>query len=126
MLRFLIADEHEIIRRGIKQILLEEFFPAHIEEAGDAESLMNKALNGKWDVVIADLVMSNGSGIAALKRIRQSIPQLPILILSTYPEEQFAHHAMDAGASAYLEKEIAPEELVNTVKQILSVKILGN
>jgi two-component system, NarL family, invasion response regulator UvrY len=120
MLRVLIADDHEIVRRGLKQILLEGFSFAHIEEAFDCPSLVEKALSAQWDIIVSDLAMPGGGGLEALKQIRQQIPNLPVLILSIYPEDQYALRVMKAGAAGYLNKDAAPEELVTAVNRILS------
>jgi two-component system invasion response regulator UvrY len=120
MLRILIADDHEIVRRGLKQILLEGFAFAQIEEASDCPSLVQKALSADWDIIVSDLAMPGGGGLEALKQIKQKMPALPVLILSIYPEEQYALRVMKAGASGYLTKDAAPEELVNAVNRILT------
>jgi two-component system, NarL family, invasion response regulator UvrY len=120
MLRILIADDHEIVRRGLKQILLEGFSFAYIEEAGDCPTLVAKAIAAPWDIVVSDLAMPGGGGLEALKQIRQQVPDLPILILSIYPEDQYALRVMKAGAAGYLNKDAAPEELVTAVNRILS------
>lgn len=120
MLKILIADDHEIVRRGIKQILEEEFPFAHFEEAADSETLIEKARNGSWDIVVSDLAMPGGGGLHALQQISQLAPGIPVLILSTYPEAQYALRVMRAGAVGYLTKDAAPEKLVNAVQLILS------
>jgi DNA-binding NarL/FixJ family response regulator len=122
MLRILIADDHDIVRRGIKQILLEEFSFAHIEEAIDTDSLIAKAINEKWDIVVSDLAMPGGGGLFALQVILEKMPDLPVLFFSTYPEEQYALRVIRAGAAGYLNKNIATEELAIAVKQVLSGK----
>lgn len=120
MLKVLIADDHEIVRRGLKQILLEGFSFAHIEEAGDCPSLVEKAIGGSWDIIVSDLAMPGGGGLEALKQIKQISPSIPVLILSIYPEDQYALRVMKAGAAGYLNKDAAPEELVTAVNRILS------
>jgi DNA-binding NarL/FixJ family response regulator len=120
MLKVLIADDHEIVRRGLKQILHEGFSFAVIEEAWDCPSLVEKALAGDWDIIVSDLAMPGGGGLEALKQIRQKSPGLPILILSIYPEDQYALRVMKAGAAGYLNKDAAPEELVTAINRILS------
>lgn len=119
MIRILIADDHHVVRKGLKQILLEGFPTAIIEEVSDAESLIKNALLKEWDVVISDLSMPGRSGLDALQQIKQSIPKIPVLILSIHPEEQYAIRVLKAGASGYLSKESAPEELVKAVQQVL-------
>jgi two-component system, NarL family, invasion response regulator UvrY len=121
-MRILIADDHSIVRKGLKQILVEEFPFANIEETGDAESLVKKALGQDWDIIITDLSMPGRSGLDAINQIKQQHPKLPILILSMYPEEQYAIRVLKSGASGYLSKDMAQEELVNAVRKVLSGK----
>ena len=85
MTRILIADDHAVVRRGLKQILLEHYPTAVIGEAEDAESLITATMNEEWDVVICDMNMPGRSGLDALTQIRQSSPKLPVLIMSMYP-----------------------------------------
>jgi len=120
MLRFLIADDHAIVRKGLKQILLEEYPTAEIGEAGDAESLANKCTQEPWDVVISDLNMPGRSGLDALKQIKQTCPQLPVLIMSMYPEDQYALRVLKSGASGYLSKERIHDELIPAVQTVLN------
>ena len=122
MLRFLIADDHEIVRRGLKQLLLEEFSFAKIEEAGDTTTLISKALKGEWNIVISDLAMPGGGGLEALRKIKEELPNLPVLILSIYPADQYALRVIKAGAAGYVNKDTAPDELVKAVQHILTGK----
>ena len=119
MMRILIADDHTVVRKGLKQILLEAFKTAHIQEVSDAEELVKEALKAQWDVVITDLSMPGRSGLDALHQIKQHDPKLPVLILSIHPEEQYAIRALKAGAAGYLSKDMASEELVNAVHRVL-------
>lgn len=119
MLRILIADDHAIIRKGLRQILLEEYPSAKIEEVGDAEAAINKTITNEWDVVICDLSMPGRSGLDVVQHIKQNFPKLPVLILSIHPEEQYAVRALRAGAAGYLSKDAATEELVKAVQRIL-------
>ncbi|MFT3979615.1 MAG: response regulator transcription factor [Ferruginibacter sp.] len=119
MIRVLIADDHSVVRRGLKQILLEGFPTAYIEEVPDAEDLVKKVLTAEWDVVISDLSMPGRSGLEALQQIKQVQPKLPVLILSIHPEEQYAIRVLKSGASGYLSKDSAPDELVNAVQRVL-------
>lgn len=119
MIRVLIADDHTVVRRGLKQILLEGFPTAHIEEVPDAEELIKRVMQAEWDVVISDLSMPGRSGLEALQQIKQLQPKLPVLILSIHPEEQYAIRVLKAGASGYLSKDSAPDELVNAVQRVL-------
>lgn len=119
MLRILIADDHSVVRKGLRQILLEGFPTAHIEEVGDAEDMIKKVLSAEWDVVISDLSMPGRSGLDALQQIKQIQPKLPVLILSIHPEEQYAIRVLKSGAAGYLSKDLAPEELVNAVQRVM-------
>lgn len=119
MVRFLIADDHTIVRRGLRQILLEGFPAAFIEEVGDAEDMVKRIIQQEWDVVISDLSMPGRSGLEALQQIKQIQPKLPVLILSIHPEEQYALRVLKAGAAGYLSKDLAPDELVNAVQRVM-------
>lgn len=118
-LRFLIADDHAIVRTGLKQILQGEFPSSKIDEAKDAEEMMQKVMKQEWDLVISDLSMPGRSGLEALTQIHQQFPKLPVLILSIHPEEQYATRILKAGAAGYLNKETATEELTTAVRRIL-------
>jgi len=119
MHRFLIADDHTVVRKGLRQILLEAFPSAIIEEVTDAESLLKKVFAQSWDVVISDISMPGRSGLEVLQQIKQQYPKLPVLILSVYPEEQYALRVLKAGASGYLNKDSAPEQLVAAVNRVM-------
>jgi two-component system, NarL family, invasion response regulator UvrY len=121
-MHIIIADDHAIVRRGIKQLLLEEYPSAIIEEAANTEELIQKVTSGKWDVVICDISMPGRSGIDALLEIKQAVPGLPVLIMSMYPEDQYALRAFKAGASGYLAKETIHYNLINAVQKVLSGK----
>src|SRR5690349_10497009 len=119
-MRILIADDHTIVRRGLKDILLEEFPSAEITEVGDAAGLMLKVIKERWDIVISDLSMPGRTALDVLPEIRQRAPKLPVLILSIYPEEQYAIRVLKAGAAGYLNKDLAPDELINAVRRVVS------
>lgn len=119
MLRILIADDHSVVRKGLRQILLEGFPAAIIEEVADAEDMIKKIMQSDWDVVISDLSMPGRSGLEALQQIKQINNKIPVLILSIHPEEQYALRVLKAGASGYLNKDMAPEELVNAVQRVM-------
>ena len=86
MLRILIADDHAIIRKGLKQILLEEYPSAIIEEVNDAEAAITKTITNEWDILICDLSMPGRSGLDVLQHVKQNSLKLPVLILSNHPE----------------------------------------
>ncbi|HLY70960.1 MAG TPA: response regulator transcription factor [Puia sp.] len=119
MKHILIADDHSVVRRGLKQILLEAFPFAEIVEVADAEEMFKKILKHKWDVVISDISMPGRSGLEVLQQIKQDQPKLPVLILSVHSEDQYALRVLKAGASGYLNKDSAPEELVKAVNQLM-------
>ena len=119
MLRILIADDHAIIRKGLKQILLEEYPSAIIEEVNDAEGVIKKTMSDEWDIIICDLSMPGRSGLDVVQQIKQNFPKLPVLILSIHPEEQYAIRVLRAGAAGYLSKDAATEELVKAVQRVL-------
>lgn len=119
-MRILIADDHSIVRRGLKQILIEEFTDAVIEEAGDGNETLKKIRVEQVDIVISDLSMPGKSGLETLKQLKEEFPKLPVLILSMHPEDQYAIRVLKAGAAGYLTKDSAADELVKAVKQILS------
>ena len=121
-MRILIADDHAIVRRGLKDILLEEFFVAQIVEVGDAESLLYEIRKHEWDIVITDISMPGRSGLEALQDIKRINPKLPVLILSAHSEDQYALRVLKAGAAGYLMKESAPDELVSAVTKVLTGK----
>ena len=119
MLRILIADDHAILRTGIKEILLYDFPFAHIEEVNDAEELLKKVISNQWDVVITDVQMPGRSGLDVLEQIKKSFPKLPVLVFSSYSENQYAVRVLRSGASGYITKDSAPHVLVDAVKQVL-------
>jgi two-component system, NarL family, invasion response regulator UvrY len=121
-IHILIADDHAIVRRGLKQLLLDEYPFAIIDEAGNAEDLIQKVVQSKWDVVICDINMPGRSGIDALQQIKQAVPDLPVLIMSMYPEDQYALRAFKAGASGYLGKETIHYNLIKAIEKVLSGK----
>jgi len=118
MTRILLIDDHPVVRLGVRRILSEHFNPVFIGEAGDAESGATQALNDEWDVVVLDLTMPGAVGLDVLKHLRAERPSLPILVLSIHPANQFARRALHAGASGYLTKDSAPNELVGAIEDV--------
>jgi len=119
MLRVLVADDHEVVRKGLMKVLAEALQPVKVDEARDGTEAVGKAWKGEYDLVVLDLKMPGKSGLDALKEIKQHRPKLPVVILSMHPEEQFAIRAMRAGASGYLTKESAGDELVLAIRKAL-------
>lgn len=121
MLRILIADDHDIVRQGISQALLDEFPDADIHDAADTSSLLEKALNHAWDIIITDLAMPGGGGLFALEKIREVNAEQPVLVISTYDAEQYAVRVMKAGAWDFISKNDLPASLIAAVHRIVDV-----
>lgn len=122
MIKILLADDHPVVRKGLKLILQEEFTSATVGEANDGQALIKQVMNENWDVVICDLMMPGRSGLDALEQIKKIKPKLPVLIISIHSEELYALRALKAGAAGYLKKDMAPEELVKAIAAVLSGK----
>lgn len=118
MIKILIADDHAIVRRGLKQLLLEQYPFADIGETGDVERLISEVLRQKWDVVICDMNMPGRSGLDALQQIKQISPKLPVLIMSMYPEDQYALRVLRAGAAGYLGKETIHDNIIEAIETV--------
>ena len=119
-LKIILADDHAVVRQGVKQILIGAFPNAVFGEASNAHDLLALVRRERWDIVVLDLTMPGSTGLDMLKLIKHEHPPLPVLILSMYPEDQFAVRAVRAGAAGYLNKEGAPEELVLALRKILA------
>jgi two-component system invasion response regulator UvrY len=118
MIRVFIADDHAIVRRGVREILSEEADVVVVGEAASADELLRRAGKEKWDVLTLDLSLPGEGGLEVLKELRCLRPDLPVLILSIHSEEQFAVQALKTGAAGYLTKECAAEELVGAVRRV--------
>jgi two-component system, NarL family, invasion response regulator UvrY len=119
-IKILIADDHAIVREGLKQIVAEEKDILVAGEAENANRLMELLQKEKWNLVILDINMPGKSGLEALKDIKLLYPNLPVLILSMFSEDQYGIRAIKAGASGYLKKVSAPKELVVAIRKIVS------
>jgi DNA-binding NarL/FixJ family response regulator len=119
MIRILVADDHAVVRRGIKEMLADASDHFHVEEVGTAPEVLDRVGAEDWDLLILDLNMPGRGGLDLLGDIRRDRPRLPVLVLSMYPEDQFAMRALRAGASGYVTKESAPEELITAVNKIV-------
>jgi two-component system invasion response regulator UvrY len=122
MIRILLADDYTIIRKGVRQILSQAYPNAEIEEIEEGEEWTEKLNRSPWDMIISDLPSTDKGGWSTLQQIKQDFPGLPVLILSLYTKEHYALRALQAGASGYLGKDAAPDELLWAVRQILSGK----
>jgi DNA-binding NarL/FixJ family response regulator len=119
MIRILLADDHAIVRKGLSQIILDEYPSAHIGEAGDVESLISSVLKSEWDIVICDISMPGRSGLEALLQIRQINASLPVLIMSMHSEDQYALRVIKAGAVGYLNKGSVHDELIKAIQTVM-------
>ena len=119
MIRILIADDHAIVRRGLKEILVREMEDAVCGEAKDATELLARIEESGWDLLILDITMPGRSGLDVLRDLKVARPRLPILVLSMHPEDQYGKRILRAGASGYMNKESAPEELIKAVRKLL-------
>lgn len=118
MIRILIADDHTIVREGLKQILAETPDMIVADEASNGQEVFAKVSKNEYDVVLLDISMPGRSGLEVLKQLKGERPKLPILILSMYSEEQYAMRALRAGASGYMTKESAPDELIEAIRKV--------
>ena len=118
MLRILIADDHPVFRRGLKQIIEEASDLIVAGEAANGAEALREARAGDYDVVLLDITMPVKNGVDVLSQLKHDRPALPVLMLSMHPEEQYAVRALRAGASGYLTKESAPEELVAAIRKV--------
>jgi DNA-binding NarL/FixJ family response regulator len=118
MIRILIVDDHSIVREGLKQIVAETPDILVTDEAASGQEALEKVWKNDYDIVVLDITMPGRGGLEALKQIKTMKPKLPILILSMHPEDQYALRVLKAGASGYLTKESAPEELVTALRKV--------
>jgi two-component system, NarL family, invasion response regulator UvrY len=119
LVKILVIDDHEVVRRGVKQILEENFLSVEVGEADTGQEGIAALRKEPWDLAIVDISLPDQSGLELLCEIHSTAPQLPLMVLSLHPEEQYAVRAFRAGAMAYLTKHTAPEELTKAVKQVL-------
>ena len=118
MIKILIADDHAIVREGLKQILAETADMVVGGEATNGQEVLDHVRREDWDLVLLDLAMPGKDGLDTLKELKQEKPKLPVLVLSIYPEEQYAVRILKAGAAGYLTKESAPEELIAAIRKV--------
>ncbi len=118
MIRVIIADDHAIVRKGLRQILEETADMTVSGEAANGQELLDNVSTIPCDVVLLDISMPGRDGLETLKLLKKEKPALPVMILSIYPEEQYAIRALKNGASGYLTKESAPDELVSAIRKV--------
>jgi two-component system invasion response regulator UvrY len=119
MIKVLIADDHPIVRQGLRQILSEIPDMVVAGEAVNGQEALDQVGAGGWDVLVLDITMPDRSGLDILKELKHQQPHLPVLVLSIHAEEQFAVRLLKAGASGYLTKENAPDELVKAIRKVV-------
>lgn len=119
MISILIVDDHFLVRKGLKKILEDEVNNVIVYEAIDGNDLMKKIHAEKFDMIICDISMPGRSGLELLEQIKKEYPKLPVLMLSFYPEDQYAVRVLKAGASGYISKDSASEELSKAIRQVL-------
>ncbi len=119
MLRVLIADDHAIVRKGLREILREASETTTVGEASNGAEALAQVRAGQWDVVVLDITMPGQNGLEVLRQLKQSHPQLPVLMLSMHSGHHYVSGALKAGASGYLNKETAPDELVTAIHTVI-------
>ncbi len=122
MIKIIIADDHSIVREGLKQIIADMPDMTVCDEACDGNELLEKVMLNKYDVVVLDITMPGTNVLDVLKQIKRQLPAVHVLVLSMHPEEQYAVRVLKAGASGYLTKESAPSELVKAIRKVSSGK----
>jgi two-component system invasion response regulator UvrY len=120
VIRILIADDHPIVRGGLKELLVRQLDDVVCGEAENAQQVLDQVQRHPWDVLILDITMPGRSGFDILSDLRLAQPTLPILVLSMHSEDQYAKRVLKAGARAYLKKETAPDELIQAVRKLLA------
>jgi DNA-binding NarL/FixJ family response regulator len=120
MLSILIVDDHPVVRQRLRQMLIEEFQEVIIAEAGDGVEAIVQVRNQNWDVVILDIGIPGMSGLELLKELKEVRPDTRVLVLTMYPEQQYATRFLRAGAAGYTTKDRARPELVNAIRVVLS------
>jgi DNA-binding NarL/FixJ family response regulator len=118
--RILVADDHPVVRLGLRDLLADEFGDVMVGEARTIPELLERVTSEYWDILVLDISLPGANGLDAFRSLKQLRPTLPILVLTIHPEDQFGVRALRAGAAGYLNKETAPEELVSAVRKILS------
>ena len=119
-MKILVADDHAVVRRGLIEILADEFTGAQFGEAGDTGEALQGIRSQEWDVIVLDLTMPGRGGLFVLEELRSASRRPPVIVLSMHPEDQYAVRALRAGASAYLTKDTASTELVGAVRKVLA------
>jgi two-component system invasion response regulator UvrY len=120
MIKILVADDHPIVRRGLKQILSEDPSLVVAGEAADGPEVLDKARTNDYDLVLLDISMPGQDGLSVLKQLKSEKPELAVLVMSIHPENQYAVRVLKAGASGYVTKDSAPQELISAIRAALA------
>jgi two-component system, NarL family, invasion response regulator UvrY len=120
MTRILIVDDHEIVRRGLEQILMDEFSDLKVGEASDAKQALEAVHKSAWDIVLLDINMPGRSGLEVLEDLRKLCPTMPVVVLSAFPEADFALRSFKLGACGYVNKQSASDELLAAIRKGLA------
>ena len=115
-MRVLIVDDHAVVREGLKRVLAGLPGGVQVGEAGNSSEALALARAERWDIALLDIAMPGGDGLELLKQLRREYPALPVLILSMYPQEQYALRVLKAGACGYLTKESATDQLIAAIE----------
>jgi two-component system, NarL family, invasion response regulator UvrY len=116
MLKVLIADDHAIVRKGLKEILREASETTQVGEASNGQEALDQVRTDTWDVVVLDITMPGQNGLEVLKQLKARYPRLPVLMLSMHSGYHYVMGSLKSGASGYLNKETAPEELITAIR----------
>ena len=119
-IQILIADDHAVVRRGVRELLAEEFSDAVFGEAKTAQEALDLAWSRPWDLIILDISMPGRSGIDILKDLKDALPTTPVLVQSMHAEERFAMRVLKGGAAGYLTKESVSDELIRAARKVLA------
>jgi two-component system invasion response regulator UvrY len=120
MINILIADDHPIVRKGIRELLQREMPGSVLGEAKNTEQVLDQVNSKHWDLVILDVTMPGRSGLEILGELKRLEPRMPVFVLSMHPEDQYGKRVLKAGASGFMNKESAPEELVRAIHKVLA------
>src|SRR5712671_7190700 len=120
MIRVLIVDDFEVVRRGLKEIFADEFLELEVGEAGTSQAALELVMKQEWELVLLDINIPGRNGLEVLEEVRRLRPRTPVLVLSAYPEEEFAIRSFKLGASGYLNKSLASDEILAATEKILA------
>jgi DNA-binding NarL/FixJ family response regulator len=120
MIRALLVDDHQIVRRGLKEVLDDEFSELETSEAENSQEALELITTQDWDIVLLDINIPGRNGLEVLSEIKRLRPRTPVLVVSAYPEEEFAIRSLKLGASGYLNKSSASDEVVTAAKKAMA------